>query len=192
MIRERLESQLPPDLTAADRFAAERDLHEAARIQAKRERWGAGEWPESYKHRLPFLSAKCFVYALDTLGKALAQLVDIPGAPDLNRMLAAWNQDLPDLVHVRDSAHHAEDRVRGKRHNKSIELKPIQNEMIDAPGGGVLIVDALVGSRYGGTLGDGRYGEVDVSSRSLAAAQKIVQDTLNSFQWRGPVEHRPR
>jgi hypothetical protein len=192
-IRNRLAAALPVGLTTEQRWVAEQRLSEAARVEAKRQKWSEGNWPDSYQHRIPFLHAKTFVYALDGIAKALKQLRRLVGIPDLSTIAASWDQAFPQLVHVRDSAHHAEDRVRGKgKHDKPLPNVPVLTPAIHAPNGGVVVMDMLTNNRYGGTLADGSYGEVEVSPESLAAAGGVVQQAALAFQWKGPEDHRPR
>jgi len=149
--------------------------------------------PESYASRIPFVHAKSCLYALDTLQKALAHLCRTASVPhDVLEARDDFEAAFPSLTHVRDSAHHVEDRVRGKARDKQIQLKPVVNEAVRAPDGGVLIVQSLINNRYGGTLADGTYGEVEVSTDSVAQAQQVVQRVLNAYTWRGPRDHLPR
>ena len=192
-VEEELLRQLPHDLTPESRFQQMDNIRESARREAKRMKWREGHLPQGYQDRIPFIHAKSCVYALDTLQKTLRLLAKVPDVPiDIAEVLKEFELAFPDLVQVRDSSHHAEDRVQGKRRKDRIELKPLVNEAIHAPGGGVLVVDMLNGNRYGGTLGDGSYGEVDVSPQTVSTAQQCVQRALNAFDWHGPVMHMPR
>ncbi|MCW2790689.1 MAG: hypothetical protein JWP56_2992 [Aeromicrobium sp.] len=188
----RLEAAIPAGLDGHARFEAMDAAREQARIEAKREKWREGVPPSGYVHRLPFLHAKSFVYALDTLQKSLRLITEIDGVPlDVSAALSDFEAAFSDLLHVRDSSHHVEDRVQGKRRQKKIDLQPLMNSAIHAPGGGVLVVDMLNGQRYGGTLGDGTYGEVDISAESAVIARDCVQRVLNAFSWHGPATHSP-
>ncbi len=190
---DRLRRGLPAQLTTADTFRAENDLYDEARIEAKRARWRAGQLPAGYRHRLPFLHAKSCVYAVDSIGKALRTLAALDGVPtEIAAVLEEWRRAFPLLVPVRNSAHHQEDRVRGKAGDKPLDLQPVLTGPIHAPSGGVLVIDMLNDNRYGGTLADGSYGEVEISSTTVATARDLVQRALNSFTWTGHIEHRPR
>ncbi|MGI9148521.1 MAG: hypothetical protein ACR2IK_18540 [Chloroflexota bacterium] len=146
-LRARLLPHVPPDLSSEARWAAVRQIDERVEIEVKRQRWSAGQLPRSYTHRLPLLHAKSFLYALDTVLKALAQLAHIEGVPArVETELANYRSAFPSLKDVRDSAHHVEDRVHGKARNKKLVLKPVQNAAISAPTGGALIVDMLNGN----------------------------------------------
>jgi hypothetical protein len=46
-------------------------------------------------------------------------------------------------------------------------------------------------NRLGGTLGDGAFGEVEVSPQSVGTAQHFVQRALDAFEWRGPRMRLP-
>jgi hypothetical protein len=68
-----------------------------------------------------------------------------------------------------------------------IVAQPIVSNVIHAPGGGVIVLDMLDNNRYGGTLADGAYGEVEISAASVASAQQLIQQVFDAFSWRGPV-----
>ena len=69
--------------------------------------------------------------------------------------------------------------------------QPILHGAIHAPDGGVHVLDMLNGNRYGGTLADGAFGEVEISVLTVASAQKVIQQVLDAFSWRGPGQHKP-
>lgn len=192
LAEERLTAALPPGLSAEDRFHAMADVWERSRQEVKRERWDEGILPSAYVHRIPFLHAKTCLYAFDSLHKALEALVGIPGVPSaVAEVLGDYEQAFPKLRCVRDSSHHVEDRIQGKKRKTRIDLQPVVNEAISAPAGGVLVVDMLIGNRYGSTLADGSYGEVEVSTQAVAQARSCVQRVLNAFEWHGPAIHLP-
>jgi hypothetical protein len=70
-------------------------------------------------------------------------------------------------------------------------LKPVMNTMVHAPGGGVLILNTLNGNRYGSTMEDGSFGEVEVSAQSLDLARSAIQTCIDAFTWRPPPHHVP-
>ncbi|MXF14398.1 hypothetical protein FQ010_27010, partial [Escherichia coli] len=79
-------------------------------------------------------------------------------------------KDFPDLRGVRNSTQHREDRARGLgvgREPKPLNLQPISNTFINAPQG-ALILNNLNGTKFGSTMSDGHYGEVDISPESLS------------------------
>lgn len=156
--------------------------------------WKEGDLPESYEGRLPFLHARGFIFALDTLANLLRVMASETWAPPVLKAIRDdWITAFPQLKHVRDTAHHVEDRVRGlDRDGNPLQVAPLANEMINARTGGVLVIDSLMNNRYGCTLGDGTYGELEVSGTSLAAATALLQRALDAFSWRGPAQLVPR
>ncbi len=58
--------------------------------------------------------------------------------------------------------------------------------------GGALVLNSLNGTKYGNTMADGHYGEVDVSPVSMESLSTMFQEVLNSFKWKGPKSHLPR
>ncbi|EFJ8791526.1 hypothetical protein AXA14_002712 [Escherichia coli] len=157
-------------------------------VKIKQEKWHRGEMPESHNHCLVFIYAKSFLYALDTIEKFIKVLSREAGVPEMVRI--KYKQiavEFPDLKGVRNTTQHLEDRARGlgaEREPKPIKLKPISNAFINAPQG-CLALNNLHGTKFGTTMANGNYGEVDVSLESLTKIQKIIQDILDAFEWQG-------
>jgi hypothetical protein len=191
-ISRAMESQLPGNLTAEQRFLALRDIPDAADLQVRRQEWAAGRLPDSYEHRLPFIHAHTVVYALDGIGKALDQLAGISGLPaGVTAARDGYRAALPELVAVRDSAHHTENRAQGlDRRGQPLVLQPISNQMIEAPNG-ALVLSSLNGNKLAYTASDGYYKEAEISPKSVKAAQDAIQQTIDAFSWKGPAHLTP-
>lgn len=161
----------------------------------KREKWKQGSVPREFEHNLIFLYARAFLYALDGFDKFLGVLAKEDNVPEaISELHKKISITFPDLRGVRNTAQHLEDRSRSLgagRTPKPLDLKPINNGFISAPNGGALILNSLNGSKYGSTMSDGHYGEVDVSPESMGHLQEILNDVLNSFEWRGSKQHKP-
>lgn len=177
---------------------ASREQWEALTFEAeiifKQEKWSNGSVPREFEHKLPFIYARAFLYALDAFDKFLGVLAREDGVPEavaeIHKQMAV---EFPDLRGVRNTAQHLEDRSRGLgagMNPKPIDLKPIANNIVNAPGG-VLILDSLNDSRYGSTMSDGHFGEVDVSPESMQRLHKLLMDVLQTFKWQGPKRHAP-
>lgn len=192
-IEESLEATLSPELSPEERWQRQGDIRDEAEFALKREEWAAGRVPDAYVSRLDFVHAHTVLYALDGVSKGLAALAGTPGLPaPVAAASAAFDDALPSLVEIRNSAHHAEDRAR--RRNKRggpIDLKPVSNSTIEAPGGGVLILSSLNNNRLGYTLSSGHYEEVEISANSVAAAQTTIQQAFDGFTWEGPPRTVP-
>ena len=171
------------------------EIHFEAEVRFKREKWSNGRVPREFEHNLPFIYARAFLYALDAFDKFLGVLANEENVPgEIARFHAQVAEAFPDLRGVRNTAQHLEDRARGLgagRDPQPLDLKPIKNSLINAPGGGVLALNCLNGSRYGSTIADGHYGEIDVSPESMQRLQQILEGVLQSFKWRGPKQHAP-
>jgi hypothetical protein len=171
------------------------DINFEADVRFKRERWMSGAVPREFEHNLPFIYARAFLSALDAFEKLLGVLAkerDVPG--EVATLHAQMTEDFPHLRGVRNSIQHIEDRSRGLgagKNPKPLDLKPIANSLVNAPEGGVLALNCLINSRYGSTMADGHYGEVDVSAESMKRLQKILVRVLHSFKWVGPRRHSP-
>ncbi|MFK4447480.1 hypothetical protein ABH944_007782 [Caballeronia udeis] len=177
---------------------SEEDIEEIrfdTEVRLKRERWLEGAAPRELLAVTPFIYARAFLYALDMFEKFLGVLAAEPDVPEaitqIHRQLLAI---FPSLRAIRNSNQHFEDRARGLGAGKpptQMELKPVDNEFVKAAEGAVLAVNVLNGSKYGSTMADGHYGEVDVSIESMEHLQRILESVLASFQWRGPKQHLP-
>jgi hypothetical protein len=171
------------------------EIHFESEVRFKRERWSSGGVPREFEHNLPFIYARAFLYALDAFDKLLGVLSKEPNVPEqIAKYHAQIDEYFLNLRGVRNTAQHLEDRARGfgaGRNPQPLKLKPITNSLINAPGGGVLALNCLNGSRYGSTMSDGHYGEIDVSPESMRRLQKILEGVLQSFKWRGPRQHAP-
>jgi len=164
-------------------------------VRFKREKWQGGSLPREFEHGISFIYAKAFLYALDAFDKFLGVLArerDVP--EELPELHARIGSAFPNLRGVRNTSQHLEDRARGLgagRNPQPMNLQPVENNLVSAPAGGVLILNSLNGSRFGSTMADGHFGEVDVSPESLEALQHILNDVLQAFSWQGPVQHGP-
>jgi hypothetical protein len=185
--REELEAQEPE---AEGEWYGDRmtRLYERAKRDVIRAKWDDGELPRSYGHRLPFLHARTFMTSLAQLGRAMREMAKLDTGGARGTIVAAcdrFDAALPDLTPVRDSIEHAEDRMRGlDRRKKAMTLAPISNRMIEAPGGGVLVGDALNNRHYGCTVEDGSYAEVEVADETLEVARAAVQAIFDALPWR--------
>jgi hypothetical protein len=163
-------------------------ISDQARREVLRATWESGELPRAYAHRLPFIHARTFMRSLAQLGRAISALATLDTGPASAAIAAARNEfdaALPHLKPVRDSIEHGEDRIRGlDRARNKMTLAPIENRMIHAPGGGVLVGDSLNNRHYGCTVNDGSYAEVDVSDETLELARKTVQTIFEALPWR--------
>ena len=161
----------------------------------KTEKWKNGELPKSHQHRIKFLHARSFLYALDNIDKFLKVLANSDGAPQrIAELHLQLKSDFPDLTGVRNTSHHMEDRARGLDAQKvpqPLKLKPVNADFIVGSQGD-LILDNLHGSKYGCTKANGYYGVVDVSLDSLLKVQSIIQNVFDAFEWVGFRHHLPR
>lgn len=167
-------------------------LLELTDLELRQERWKAGQLPRSYQHHLIFMYAKAFLYSLDMLSKLIRVLSEKEGIPkEINEISQSFTSRFPSLKGVRDSEQHIEDRVRGLgRKQKQLKLKPVNNSLIKADGG-VLALGNLNGNKFGSTMADGHYGEVEVSIDSLNFVRDSIQKILDSFNWRGSKRFYP-
>ena len=164
-------------------------------VRFKREKWNSGHVPRELERNVVSIFARAFVYALDGFDKFLGVLAREHGVPARVTDLSASIESLfPDLRGVRNTTQHLEDRSRGLgagKNPKPMTLQPVENGLINAPGGGVLVLNALNGNRFGCTMSDGHYGEVEVSPQSVQLLSTLLHEVLQCLQWKGPVQHAP-
>lgn len=187
-IRDEVERQLGDD------WAMREAVNLETEVRFKHEQWASGRPPQALEQNKPFLYARMFLYALDGFDKFLSVLSSEAKVP---KKLAQLSEGVaiafPHLRMVRNSAQHLEDRMRGLgagRNPKPLTLKPVRNEAFEAPNG-ALILNSLNGSKYGNTMADGHYGEVDVSAESMQKLQKILCEVYECFKWKGSPRHCP-
>lgn len=173
------------------------EIYIKTEIQFKREKWQAGELPREFTHNQSFIYARAFLYALDSFDKFMKVLKNKEGTPEVVAELHnEIGDNFPDLRGVRNTAQHMEDRARGLgaghrgKPPQQLDLKPIDNQLAKADGG-ILLLNCLNGTRYGSTMADGHYGEVDVSPDSMNHLHSIFDRLLNAFEWKGPKAHLP-
>lgn len=140
-------------------------------------------WSRKQVMRLPFLYAKTFLFELDTLMQALEALAQVQGGPAaIAQIRDELRAALPKLREVRNSAHHAEDRVRRRGPNgKQIDPKPV-----DIPGMRVakgMCLGNLIYDEYCYTTASGEHACVKVTAASLSAAKRAVEQARDAFVW---------
>lgn len=164
-------------------------------VRFKREKWVNGHVPREFERNTVSIYARAFVYALDGFDKFLGVLAAEPGVPPrIIELSDKIDSMYPDLRGVRNTAQHLEDRSRGLgagRNPKPMTLQPVENRLINAPGGGVLVLNALNGNRFGCTMSDGHYGEVEISPQALQLLSNLIHEVVQCFTWRGPAQHAP-
>jgi hypothetical protein len=158
--------------------------------EVRRHRWETGQMPPDYESRILSIYAHAYVSALDSFHKVLAKLTAERDVPQpVKEALEKFNVVFPHLKGIRDSAHHLEDRGLGRdRDGNPLKLKPIDNGIVRAPGGGVLLLSVFQGNKLWYTLEDGSHGELAINRENIAIAVEVFQSVINAFQWAG----RPR
>lgn len=103
-----------------------------------------------------------------------------------------WETAFPILRAVRNTSQHQDERILGRRQGgKKVQSQPVDSRVIQAPGGSVTVLSNLDGNRFGCTMADGHFGEVEVSSTTLASVGILTQQTLDAFTWAGPSRLAP-
>lgn len=158
----------------------------------KRYKWSQGQIPGRFQRNLPSFYAKSFVFALDnfqTSLKVISQIPNLPYQSKIKDILDKFNQYFVHLRHVRNSAHHMEDRLRGLgSYNRQTKQKEkIQGQAISelgvSLGEGCLVVNSLFFNHYSFTNEDGSLGKVEISHSSMQVFHNCLQDLITTFEW---------
>lgn len=197
-LRMRIEQKYRNELPDENDFYNNHELHrDKIEKRYRQEKLNAGEVPRSYKHRFPFIHAHSFLSSADTFSKYLSVLSDETELDHVKSINQQFEDSFPSLSKIRNSAQHAEDRTRGYgkpahvRKKVKMDLKPIDNGVIKAEGGGVLTLSILDGNRLGYTVDDGTYQEFEISQYTLSHVADLFQRLINGFQWTGSIEISP-
>lgn len=157
-----------------------------ARRDVQRVKWAEEGGPKSYRDRHKFIHARSFVNTLARFRRGLIAIKQYE-VGQAEAALAAFDAALPGLTGVRDSGEHAEDRLRWKVRSKPLVPGPVNNGMIQAPGGGSLILDSLCNNVFGCTIADGSFAEVEISDTATLAAQVAAQAVFDSLPWKSGI-----
>lgn len=180
-------------------FQNRRLASERARLIYQQERYDQGHLPQRYILSLPAFYGRAFLYSIDRISKALGKI-----KPELKRSRKEWtfltsgekqgldklitkvdlikkqfDAAFPDLRSVRNSSAHAEDRMQLRAFDKNIP--------IPQTAGSVLIMsEGIMGNVFTSLMEDGNHGGVEVSEDSLLLACKLIQASIDLFDWDGP------
>jgi hypothetical protein len=144
-----------------------------------------GVVPRSYSHKVPFIHAHSFVYAVDSFSKFLDELCEYEALPGtLKEIKEYFNAKLPMVRKIRNSALHIEDR---SRRYASLGDKKKGKKMLD----GFLGLSNLEGNQLCYTIDDGSYQNVSVSPETLGVLVEVANSILNVFPWKGPAQVSP-
>jgi hypothetical protein len=146
-----------------------------------------GITPISYEHKIPFIYAHSFVYAIDSYGKFLDALCEYKGIhEEIRKLSKEFNDRLPMVRKIRNSAHHVEDRLR--RYASPQDKKKGKKMKVD----GFLGFSNLEGNKLGYTIDDGSYQRIEISEATLSVLVDNTNRVLASFAWKGPPSLAPR
>lgn len=154
--------------------------------RALRKKAELGVVPRAYAHKMPFIHAHSFVYAVDSFGKFLDELCDYAATPQaVSEARDKFDQRLPMVRKIRNSALHIEDRSRryasahDKRKGKRMDVQ------------GFLGLSNLEGNLLCYTIDDGTYQKIAISQETLQALVDTINKVLSAFPWKGPPHVAP-
>lgn len=186
----KIEDEISPngsEIYDSDDFEVEQIIRRERRAEAeaiwfrrKIEREGCSDL---FSRQAMKVACKSYVYSLDTCFKIISRL-----SKEFNKYYgdfpARFKKILPDLVGLRDSFHHAEDRAVSEAYKKPIDLKPMREEWVS--GDGLAHVGfSIYGDTVGATLGNGHFGKVSINHQTLSEIRDVIQDAVKQVPWRG-------
>lgn len=150
--------------------------------------------PRIFRDKTMFISAKAFIFSLDNFNNLLKETISVCTDKELESNLNAlkleFDQFFPTLRHIRNSAHHIEERVQIRANKKPITLKPADNEMIKS-NCGVLELGSLSDRIYSITGQNGGIERIEISLASLQFVQQLLKKILEQFEWEQDMVHYP-
>jgi hypothetical protein len=162
--------------------------------EVARENWQQEIFPKKYQHYIPFLFAKSFLSSVATFQTHLFTLGnDLRTQSRVHDHISQFNIAFPKLRQLRNTVQHVNERLHGRdgRGNR-ISPEPVYFIAQDPTQEGILVLDQLNDNRYGGTLADGSYGEIEVSARTLLIVNECLQNIIDSYPWKGPKQFYPQ
>ena len=184
-IRQEVEDQLRAELGEMY-FRDFHRFHFESERRALRRKAELGIVPHSYSHKIPFMHAHSFVYAVDSFGKFLDELCDYDAIPQpVREARDEFNQRLPIVRKIRNSAMHLEDRSR--RYASSQDKK--KGKRMDVQG--FLGLSCLEGNLLCYTIDDGTYQKIAVSQETLQVLVETINRVLHAFPCKGPPHVAP-
>ena len=149
--------------------------------EEKRIRWADGAWPAIYAYTRQFIYAKSFLYSADTFGKILDKLSKVPEVPpEVIKQKDAFREHFKDLIGVRNTSHHMEDRLIQEAYGRPIPVTT-----------GEYHLHTLDGNNFKCTKADGNLGAIEISKESAEFIQDCLQKIINSFNWQGFERYYP-
>jgi hypothetical protein len=151
-----------------------------------RKRAELGVVPRTYAHKVPFIHAHSFVYAVDSFGRFLDEICDYDAIPQgVSETRYEFDSKLPMVRKIRNSAMHLEDRSR--RYASSNDKR--QGKRMDVQG--FLGLSNLEGNFLCYTIDDGTYQKIAIGQDTLQVLVETVNKVLHAFPWKGPAHVAP-
>lgn len=184
-IRQEVDNQLQAELGEMY-FRDFQRCHFESERRALLKKAELGIVPRSYSHKIPFMHAHSFVYAVDSFGRFLDELCEYDVVPHAVREARDdFNQRLPMVRKIRNSAMHLEDRSR--RYASSQDKK--KGKRMDVQG--FLGLSNLEGNLLCYTIDDGTYQKIAVTQDTLRVLVEAINNVLHAFPWKGPPHVAP-
>ncbi len=175
-VEDQLRTEVGDEMYFRDFFR----FHFEAEHRVLRRKAELGVAPRSYAQKIPFMHAHSFLYAVDSFGKFLDKLCDYEAIPQPVRDARdEFNQKLPMVRKIRNSALHLEDRSRryaswqDKNKGKRMKIQEIFG------------FSNLEGNLLCYTIDDGTYQKIAVNEETLRVLVDTINKVVRAFPWKG-------
>ena len=187
------EAQIASEQDSPLSFDQRTEMYNRVEKELKREKWNSGEMPKVYKHALVFIYAKAFVSNIDMIGKIFRVICkDYQNLPQgVYDQKDNFFRAFPQLKDIRDSLQHAENRNRGfDRYGNPLNIQPGVKGHVQTSGQS-LVLNNLNGNKFGTTINDGRFVDIEITDQTMKIVQQCLQELIYSFNWVGSGKHYP-
>lgn len=184
-IRQEVDNHLRAEVGDAYFHDSDRYRLESER-RVLRKKAELGIVPQTYSHKVPFIHAHSFVYAVDSFGRFLDEICNYDTIPQgVSEARDEFDRRLPMVRKIRNSAMHLEDRSR--RYASANDRRKGKRMNVQ----GFLGLSNLEGNLLCYTIDDGTYQKIAISQDTLRMLVETVNKVLHAFPWKGPPHVAP-
>lgn len=149
--------------------------------------WDEGVVPISIKRHEEFIYSKMFIFSLDNIYKFVSVLDKEFPEKGINSIRTSIDKEFPDLINLRNSIHHLEDRIRGIGQKNKIIAYDLNSHSSSS---GVINI-CTSGDLFITTLGDGTIGTLSISPETITHFKGYIEKVFSLFKWKGSPRTDP-
>lgn len=149
--------------------------------------WNSGIKPISIKRHEKFIYTKMFIFSLDNIYKFISVLDKEFPEKEIKSVRQAIDDKFPDLINLRNSIHHLEDRIRGIGQYGKVIAYGLKSTQLNSG----VINNCMSGDLFITTLGSGKIGSLEISPETLIEFREYIETVLRKFEWYGSPQIVP-